>query len=1765
MLHTCPRVPGQSFAEPSFKEKILAFIHFLGHSAAIRTLTDVNINKLYQPWRSFVGIINKCLTEKSSGYDSLRLSQDQILSNTKIIRRAMRCIILGSQRSSSIISCPRLTTSSKGKQAAKASKAKSLSSLSENSTEDEGDDEGKDGDGDDDDEDNDGEEGDDDDDQEVEKDDEKDDEEEGGDDEQEYDKETKDEESFDPIPKTPKNSDDEGNGEKDLGLNVGREEGHDEEEEEDELYKDVNINQGREANFSKFMQTNQFAEVVSAILKIVHRYMDQRMNEAVHVAIQIQSDKLREEAQKENDEFLQTIDENMQKIIKERVKEQAKVQVSKILPRIEHTVNEQLEFEVLTRSSHSSKTSYAVVVVGLSEMELKKILIEKIESNKSIQCSDEQRKLYKALVEAYKSNNIILDTYGETVTLKRHHDGDADKDEEPSAGLDQGSKRRTEGKDPESASAPTKTATRSTGRSTQGTKSRQASASESATAEEPMQTTFYMEEPSHPEFDTAGPTYELLKGSCKSLVELEYHLEEVYKATTDQLAWVNPEGASSRKYTTFVTKTKAADYGHIKFKEGDFKILRIQDIEDMLLLLVQGKLTNLTVEERFAFNNKDKKNQLMRIDELHKFSDGTLIDVRTALDDHLKGIRMQYFPQSIWRKSDKDRAAAMIQAIDKRLKTRRIMRSLERFVRGRLVLFTDIESVVLSPDFKLLNESQVLLRVSRKNNMYSVDLKNVAPSGGLTCLFTKATLDESNLWHIRLGLINFKTKNKLNGVAKRKNKTLIEAARTMLADSKLPTTFWVEAVNTACYVQNRVLVIKTHNKTPYELFNGRTPSLRFMRTFGCPVTILNTLDPLGKFDGKADEGFFVGYSVNSKEFRVFNSRTRIVEETLHVTFLENKLDIAGNRPTWLFNIDTLTKFMNYKSVVAGNQSNGSAGKARVETVPDKDYILLPLWTQDPLFSSSPRNIDSEVSNTEEPRINQEKEVNVNITNNINVVSPTINVVGINDIAVDKDIVYGCTDDPNMPNLEEIVYSDDDEDVGVETDMTNLDTNIPTLRAYYENVRISHKTSIAHTPQQNGIVERWNRTLVEAARTMLTFSKALKLDLSYLHVFGALCCPTNDSEDLGKLQPKADIRIFIGYALGKKASGLVPNHPSPTPYVPPTKKDLGILFQPMFDKYFSPLTCVTSLVPVVVALVPADSTDTPSSTSVDQDAPSLSTSQTPQETQPPILSFSVEEENYDIKVSHMDNDQYFSLPILELIFKESSSQVVIPNNVHFVNQPPEHISKWIKDHLIDNVIDSFKEALNESCWIEAMQEELNEFEHLKAIRIFIAFAAHMNMIVYQLDVNTTFLNGILREEVYVSQMKGMTNGKMLNSTAYKTYLAFVIGATTPKKVRKFKKHASPSKKKTLVVSKEPTEKPAARRQSAGVQIRDTPGVSVSKKKAPTKTERRKRIELLSETAILEEAQMKKFIKRSKREIDIHQAGGLSEGAGLELEVPDEQKGKSIDTSKGTGLIPWVLDVSKANSSESEYESWGDSDDDNDDDDRQSDDEQNDDVNVELKDAETADERKGDEEMTDFEKVETENENINQEVASGQVNDDVQATVTTALATQKTENFDLENEVKILRNVDHTLAIRAAIKFEVPTIVKEYLRTSLDDTLHKVIQRHTAELIKEYSVLADVVEVPQQQQNPHKTTADIHKIKMEQAGKQNKTKYTITLSETTKLQEFDQKRNLFETMTKTKDEGPLAGPDQGLKRKKTGKDTKPSKKAKSIGTSKGTTKS
>nr|GEZ97466.1 hypothetical protein [Tanacetum cinerariifolium] len=557
---------------------------------------------------------------------------------------------------------PRLTASAKGKQIAKASKAKSLYALSEvamteaqqlklvtkrsmqhmhisqasGSGADEGtgaDNERKDGDDDEEAEGDDGKEGDGDDDDkdEVEREDDKDDKEEGGDDEhkfneEEYDEETRDGESFDPIPQTPENSKDKGNGDDDLGLNGRGIQATLEVEDSHVTLTPVNPN-GQHQSLSV---SSQF------VTSILNPTLDVGMESIFETKLQLDV---------QTPTFMaplpmsaptmtpSTITTTSQKIIKEQVKEQVKVQVSKILPRIEQAVNEQLEAEVLTRSSHSSKTSYAVAD-DLSEMELKKILIEKIEVNKSIQRLDEQRNLYKALVEAYESDEIILDTNGDTVTLKRRRDDDADKDEESSPGPDRGSKRRREGKEPESASAPTKNATRSAGRSTQGSRSRQASASveDQPIVQSSQHLEWFSQQQKPPSSDcdwnkTVPAVYGSIQPWISELAKQTDSRSSFNKLMDTPLDFSiflinrlkeSARDVYSKRRIIAVTKLKIVEwhsYKHLdwitvrrdddklyKFKEGDFKRLRIQDIKDMLLLLVQGKLTNLTVEERFAFN-----------------------------------------------------------------------------------------------------------------------------------------------------------------------------------------------------------------------------------------------------------------------------------------------------------------------------------------------------------------------------------------------------------------------------------------------------------------------------------------------------------------------------------------------------------------------------------------------------------------------------------------------------------------------------------------------------------------------------------------------------------------------------------------------------------------------------------------------------------------------------------------------------------------------------------------------------------------------------------------------------------------------------------------------------------------------------------------------------------------------------------------------------------------------------------------------------------
>nr|GEW85060.1 hypothetical protein [Tanacetum cinerariifolium] len=877
MLHICPRVPGQSFDELPFEKEILDFLRFLGHSAQIRTLTDVNVNKLFQPWRSFATIINKCLTGKSFGFDSFRLSQAQILwelyhkrnidyafliwedfvyqvehknqkkSNEMYYLRFTKVIIhhfmlkkpsiprrnkvnwhyvrddmmfstikaykeyyacatgeaapkpkASARRKKSgsytfitpptAITTPtttvavvsRLTDAAKEKQPAKAKSQSDLSEVARTEAEQlkivlrrsrqethisqlgsSGIDEGTsskpgvldvpfddseeeiswnssdDEDADSQDKDKDDDEGD------------KKDEKRGGDDDEETksdeeidEEETREDDSFDPIPRTSEGSEDDGN---------------------DELYRDVDINHGRGLQLSQDIKDS-------------------------HVTLTSVNPDGQQESSSVSSQFVSsmlnpTSDVGMESIFATALSSVAPLPTPTPTPTMTSSI-----ITTITTASHPPIPPTPI----------------------------------PSLCGAYEADKIILDTYGERVILKRRRDDDDDQGEGHSARSDWGSKRQREGNEPESASAllvlqpgaqagtedqpiiqssqhpewfsqpkkpPSpdhdwnKTLPAAQG-STQSWISDLAKQADSRSSvnellDTPLDFSSFIMNRLRIDILTpellARPTYELMKGLCNSLTELEYHLEEVYKATMYQLDWVNPEGQqypynllqplmlipdnrgrrvipfahfinndleylrggdSNQKYTTSVTKTKAADYGHIKWIEdlvphtmwfygfainresaldvyskrriiavtGDFKRLRLQDIEDMLLLLIQGKLSNLTLEERFAFNvslrmftrsiviqrrvenlqlgvksyqkrlnltkpntyrsdlkrreaytaysnprgfiyqNKDKKNRLMRIDELHKFSDGTLNDVCNALDGRLKGIRMQYLP-----------------------------------------------------------------------------------------------------------------------------------------------------------------------------------------------------------------------------------------------------------------------------------------------------------------------------------------------------------------------------------------------------------------------------------------------------------------------------------------------------------------------------------------------------------------------------------------------------------------------------------------------------------------------------------------------------------------------------------------------------------------------------------------------------------------------------------------------------------------------------------------------------------------------------------------------------------------------------------------------------------------------------------------------------------------------------------------------------------------------------------------------------------------
>nr|GEX74097.1 hypothetical protein [Tanacetum cinerariifolium] len=811
MLHICPRIPNKLFDELPFEEEILALLINLGNSGEIKKIADgmyhkKNVDFAYLLWKDFVYqvkhkdvkksnemyypwfpkvIVNFFMTKDPS------IPRRNKLSENSAAYKEYYAIASGAEppktkasvrktQSSSDTTMPplvakgtRLRTSTKvdkpakGKQPAKSSTTKGLTMLSEaeQMNDEDDDDDVQQSENDEDIDDQSDDESHDDQEDDADQDDDQNDSDNDGDDFvhpkfSTHDEEAKDEKSVYPIVQTPshmENSDDEGNDDASHGINVGGDEGPDAKDEDNELYGDLNINlKGRDVQMID-VHTTQVLKDTHVTLTPVNLDGQQQSSS---VSSKFVSNMLNLSHDIGIDSFF------------------------KSTPWVDALVTNTVEHVLLTAPT-LPPSSIPIV-------------------------SQVQQAPAPSPVTAPSTSLQDLLNF---VTLKRCRD-DEDKDEVPSAGSDRGSKRRRAGKEPESTSAPKEKASKTSGKSTEGSKSYQNTASGSAPGEEPMQTTQELEEPAHLEFKTdaaddqpitkasqhrdcdmakqansrtsfnelmdtpvdflaflmnrlkvdtlipkllAGLTYELMKGSCKSLVEPEFFLEKVYKATTDQLDWNNTKG---QQYLHDLLKPLPL----IPNSRGDLKRLRIQDIKDMLLLLVQGKLTNLTVEERFAFNvslrmftrsiviqqrvedlqlgvksyqkklnltkldmyrsdlkckeaytthsnprgfiyqNKDKQNRLMRIDELHKVSDDTLNDVRTALDDRLKGIRINYLPQTIWRISDKEKEASMIQAIDKQLKTRRIISRTDPTLLNNSEMAVEGNSGLSVPDLRTMEE-----------------------------------------------------------------------------------------------------------------------------------------------------------------------------------------------------------------------------------------------------------------------------------------------------------------------------------------------------------------------------------------------------------------------------------------------------------------------------------------------------------------------------------------------------------------------------------------------------------------------------------------------------------------------------------------------------------------------------------------------------------------------------------------------------------------------------------------------------------------------------------------------------------------------------------------------------------------------------------------------------------------------------------------------------------------------------------------------------
>nr|GEX88541.1 hypothetical protein [Tanacetum cinerariifolium] len=648
-----------------------------------------------------------------------------------------------------------------------------------------------------------------------------------------------------------------------------------------------------------------------------------------------------------------------------------------------------------------------------------------------------------------------------------------------------------------------------------------------------------------------------------------------------------------------------------------------------------------------------------------------------------------------------------------------------------------------------------LLTSSRGNNLYTLSLQDMMASSPI-CLLSKASKTKSWLWHRRLSHLNFGAINHLarqglvrglpklkfekitfvqhvpwaraprkltnpnlktptkrnftyftwifagqcNRVVERRNHTLIEAARTMLIYAQAPLFLWEEAVATTCFTQNRSIIRLRHGKTPYELLHNKLPDLSFFHVFGALCYPTNDSENLGKLQPKADIGIFIGYVPTKKAFRIYNRRIRRIVETIHVDF-DEPTTMASEQSSSGLTLNDMTPGT-ISSVLVRTSSSSTSYVPPSRN--DWDLLFQPMF--DELLNPPPRVV------------NQAAEV----------IAPIAEVIP----QVDADSTE--------------VPSEQSSSMASPQSIVQLNHPMP-----------HHNSKWTKDHPLNNIIGQLSRPVSTRLQlheqALFCYYDAFLTSVepkTYKEALTQACWIESMQEELNEFE------CLEVWELVRR---------------PDKVMEEGIDFEELFAPSSSgptlnemtPATIIAEVIASIADVIPpvqADLTGSPFSTTIDQDAPSLSKSHTTSETQSSVIPQDVEEDNLDIEVAHIRNDLLIGVPIPEVTSAQSSSTVweLVPR--------PDKVMvitlKWIYKVKLDELGGILKNKARLVAHGYRQEEGINFEEsfasvaRLEAIWIFLAYAAHKNMVVYQMDVKIAFLNGNLREEVYVSQPDGFVD-------------------------------------------------------------------------------------------------------------------------------------------------------------------------------------------------------------------------------------------------------------------------------------------------------------------------------------------------------------------------------------------------------------------------